>query len=302
MRKSAYMLFFFFISAFLICRNMFYIAFSDTVTNDEMQPRNPDVQAPPTARYFAFLEKIVHQEEIEVPKHLKLEMNKTLDGKMVDEHNKNHTLLKANMKEVGVIVDQIRAKPRHFEPDANAVHPHPFKYIINSLDICGTDPVFLLIYVHTAPDHYKRRQVIRQTWGNIRQYSDVIRVVFVMGVANVSRNASKPLQDALYFEHEQYMDIVQEDFLDTYHNLTYKGVAALKWISLNCRQAVFLLKTDDDIFVNMYSLLRHMKQMSKNPSNLKGLLMCAVWYGMPVMRTGKWKVLHTAHLTTYFHF
>ena len=36
------------------------------------------------------------------------------------------------------------------------------------------------------------------------------------------------LQQALYFESEQYGDIVQEDFLDSYRNLTYKGEYA--WV------------------------------------------------------------------------
>lgn len=212
-------------------------------------------------------------------------VNKTWDLNRVE---KNHTLLKANMSHVGEIVKQMKEEPH----SGKVAKPHPFNYVINSPKVCNKDPVFLLVYVHTAPDHYKRRTVIRQTWGSMLQYKDPIRVVFFMGVTHLGEELNRTsAQKALYFEQEQYQDLVQEDFLDTYHNLTHKGVSALKWISYNCRQATYVLKTDDDIFVNMYSLMRHLKRMQmRGPEYTHGLLMCAVWYGMPVMRTGKWKV------------
>lgn len=84
--------------------------------------------------------------------------------------------------------------------------------------------------------------------------------------------------------------ILQENFIDTYHNLTYKGIAALRWIDSYCGQAVFVLKTDDDIFVNMYTLIRYLKKMSRTVDRPRSLLMCLVWESMPVLREGKWKV------------
>ena len=41
---------------------------------------------------------------------------------------------------------------------------------------------------------------------------------------------------------------------DTYHNLTLKTVMGLKWTSIFCPQARFVMKTDDDIFVNLSDL------------------------------------------------
>jgi hypothetical protein len=40
-------------------------------------------------------------------------------------------------------------------------------------------------------------------------------------------------------------------FQDTYHNLTLKTVMGLKWTSIFCPQVKFVLKTDDDIYVNV---------------------------------------------------
>jgi len=158
--------------------------------------------------------------------------------------------------------------------------------VINSPGVCSSQDVYILAYVHTAPDHYKRRVVIRQTWGDSSNYDVVIRVVFVMGW---TAGSDHDVQRALEFEAAQYGDIVQEDFHDTYRNLTYKGVAALRWISRYCSHARYVLKTDDDIFVNTYNLLRHLRRIDRTGAP-RGLLLCLVWYTMTVMRTGKWRV------------
>jgi len=180
-------------------------------------------------------------------------------------------------------------------------HPHPFNYVINSPNVCaGNQDIYIIAYVHTAPDHYKRRIVIRQTWGDASYYDVGIRVVFVMGRTAGANNTGDPdVQRALEFEAAQYGDIVQEDFLDTYRNLTYKGVAALRWVSRYCSRARYVLKTDDDIFVNSFNLLRHLRRLDHVGVTVapgtpavapRGLLLCLVWYSMKVLREGKWKV------------
>ena len=49
-----------------------------------------------------------------------------------------------------------------------------------------------------------------------------------------------------------------------------------------------MLKTDDDVFVNMFTLLKHLEANQDRYST--GLLLCLRWVGRPVLRTGKWKV------------
>jgi hypothetical protein len=142
------------------------------------------------------------------------------------------------------------------------------------------------VYVHTAPSHFKHRSIIRQTWGSARHYPDAeVRVVFVMGLDETGGT-----QPAVAFESAQYGDIVQEDFRDTYRNLTYKAIAALKWVSTYCPQAEFVLKSDDDMFVNMFTLIRHLRSLATLSNVRKHLLLCLVWDRMPVLREGKWGV------------
>ena len=49
---------------------------------------------------------------------------------------------------------------------------------------------------------------------------------------------------------------MQWDFLDTYQNLTIKSIMSLKWASQNCKEAAYVVKMDDDIFVNPPNLAR----------------------------------------------
>ena len=57
-------------------------------------------------------------------------------------------------------------------------------------------------------------------------------------------------------------------FQDTYHNLTLKTIMGLKWMAIFCPQAEFVLKTDDDIYVNVdllhRSLLVESETLSQN--------------------------------------
>ncbi|GFN88851.1 beta-1,3-galactosyltransferase 1-like [Plakobranchus ocellatus] len=211
-----------------------------------------------------------------------------------------------------------------------SVNPHDFRYIHNPSDLCrgrlrghpkaGGDsreqsqgysftpggekrPVTLLIYVHSAPVNLKKRQAIRQTWAHptlLRRLDAA--VVFLLG-----RPGAVKEQDLLDLEANEYGDLVQEDYLDAYRNLTYKGVAGLRWVTLFCPSAVFILKTDDDILVDIESLVADLRKrypgyppLSSDPAAGKTapaqsaklpsrVVLCNLWTRMKVMRDPKSK-------------
>ena len=209
----------------------------------------------------------------------------------------NMTLMKVNMSGLQKIIHSANKSQNSVaKTSLKVANPHPFRYLLNTQHACNDKDIFLIVYVHSAPSHHKRRSVIRQTWGSGKYYTQKIKVVFVMG----RTNDGVEVQNALEYESDVYRDIVQEDFLDSYHNLTYKGIAALKWVSNYCSHVKFVLKTDDDIFVNMFTLLRHMKSLYTLKANSDGILMCLVWYRMKVMRTGKWKVPKSEFKDDYY--
>lgn len=161
------------------------------------------------------------------------------------------------------------------------VNPHNFSYILNpAFSVCDNDnsSIYILVYVHSGPSNYQRRMVMRETWATRTLFPD-LRIVFMVG-----QTLDKNVMKAIEYENEMYRDIVQEDFIDSYKNLTYKGVMALKWIATYCPKATYVLKVDDDIVVNTFTLINHLKFLDKHTPNRRNTILCLLWQAMGVMR------------------
>ena len=173
-----------------------------------------------------------------------------------------------------------------------AANERQFNVIVEPKDTCEGQ-VLLLIYIHTSPEHVERRDIIRRTWGNVSLYlDDSVRRVFVLGQTD-----NTTLRQQLDVEFRLHEDLLQLDFIDSYFNMTVKAVTSLRWISSRCHHSRFVLKTDDDAFVNMFSLLEILS--SKQIFNEHGserTLMCNWWTGheVQVAREGKWNI-HVNH-------
>ncbi|NWW29177.1 B3GT4 galactosyltransferase, partial [Falcunculus frontatus] len=120
---------------------------------------------------------------------------------------------------------------------------------------CSPPAPFLLILVPSAPSHLQQRLAVRDTWGGPWEGSGTpsTRTVFVLGVS-----PSPPSQRELLGESRQHRDILQGDFSDSYGNLTWKTLLLLRWARVCCGGAAFLLKADDDVFVNVPAVATHL--------------------------------------------
>ncbi|KAK4326218.1 hypothetical protein Pmani_003252 [Petrolisthes manimaculis] len=183
----------------------------------------------------------------------------------------------------------------------NTPHRRALQYLVKEDGLCSGHPdLDIIAYVHSAPEKVDNRQLIRNTWGNTRYYNEMkMRVIFVFGSAKTEKERELVTQ-----ESQQYHDIVQLKFDDTYKNLSLKGVGALQWVTEHCPGPTWVLKSDDDMIINIFALssylqyittpmmssVSHQHSVTPLPNNR---IMCAVWYGMPVLRgTGcaKWCV------------
>lgn len=70
-------------------------------------------------------------------------------------------------------------------------------------------------------------------------------------------------------ENKLHNDIVQENFLDTYKNLTLKTIMGLKWVSDYCGNASYAMKIDDDVVVNPFFLLKYLGNNVKKSVYIK---------------------------------
>ncbi|XP_033748121.1 beta-1,3-galactosyltransferase 1-like [Pecten maximus] len=140
---------------------------------------------------------------------------------------------------------------------AKLVNPHNFQYVFQGNSTCvrrnNTD-VYLLICVCVAPANFKHREVIRNTWGSITKYNLEVRLIFL-----IAKTKNETTQSKINNESKEYNDIVQEDFVDSYRNLSLKSVAMLRWAMSYCNSAKYVLKADDDMFINVPYLIGVLK-------------------------------------------
>jgi hypothetical protein len=119
--------------------------------------------------------------------------------------------------------------------------------------------------------------------------------------------AEDDVQKQLEMENEIYGDIVQGNFIDSYRNMTYKHTMVLKWFLENCSNVKYLLKTDDDIFVNIPELIDHIE--GRRPRSFlflkPDLMLCDPLINNPVGRgeTGRHRVTWEEYSrSTYPHY
>ncbi|XP_032428449.1 lactosylceramide 1,3-N-acetyl-beta-D-glucosaminyltransferase A [Xiphophorus hellerii] len=174
-------------------------------------------------------------------------------------------------------------------------HSVTYPYLINHPNKCRAengkdwDDVLLLLFVKSSPKNFERRQAIRETWGNESfVWSELgvrVRLLFVMGVYSGVAQRFR-LQHALQEEDKTYGDLIQQDFIDTFHNLTTKLIMQFHWSHIYCSQARFLMTADDDIFVHMPNLVRYLQHLLVSQPDTKNLWVGHVHKGAPPVR---WK-------------
>lgn len=159
-----------------------------------------------------------------------------------------------------------------------ALSDGPFPYVINEPHKCTGNRAapFLVLLIATEARQVEERNAIRQTWGNesVAPAHGFVRL-FLLG-----RNEGELgllQQRMLQAESRRHRDIIQQDFLDTYKNLTIKTLMGMNWVAAYCPGAGYVMKTDSDMFVNteylVYKLLRPELKPKKNyftGNNMRG--------------------------------
>ena len=117
---------------------------------------------------------------------------------------------------------------------------------------CRNRNVFLLIMVPSAVSNFEQRDAIRRTWGNVSTTKPTVLLKFVLG-----KSKDTVHQSLAKTENSIYNDILFEEILETYENLSQKSISLLRWASTNCKGVKYLLKIDD-MFLNRPRLLNEL--------------------------------------------
>jgi hypothetical protein len=146
----------------------------------------------------------------------------------------------------------------------------------------------IFVYVFVSIKNFSKRNLIRKTWANKLLFS-LLRVAFIIGKSN-----DKNLQKEINNEQLIYNDLIQGNFIDAYRNLSFKSLIAWKWINKYCSNSKFIIKIDDDVVLNSYTLNKFMHNEKYlfykfDTSNLKNSFICHYWKNAAVIRDPKSK-------------
>ncbi|KAJ1173255.1 hypothetical protein NDU88_005093 [Pleurodeles waltl] len=144
-------------------------------------------------------------------------------------------------------------------------YSYNYRFLLNQPDKCREKVPFLVMLVVSKATDIDTRHLIRATWGNETIIPGVvIKRLFLVGVDPLF---TIPLQQALQEESFVFQDILQQDFLDSYHNLTVKTMMGMEWVAKYCPTASYVLKIDTDVFLNVDFLVNDLLK-PKGPTRL----------------------------------
>ena len=159
---------------------------------------------------------------------------------------------------------------------------HEYKFVRDLSNVCTSKEenatVDLLVFIESSTEHKTQRQSLRDSWLLYsKNNTSSMRYVFILG---------ETYNKTVLQEADVYNDIVIANFQDTYKNITLKTIAGFHWAYKHCAHARFVMKADDDVYVNIPSLLDVL--VHKNEDFSLGKL----WKNAPVIRneTHKWYI------------
>ncbi|XP_077388956.1 N-acetyllactosaminide beta-1,3-N-acetylglucosaminyltransferase 2-like [Festucalex cinctus] len=227
-----------------------------------------------------------NQLQVTVDRHFNPILNPQNTPRTFQSKTFHDSLLKRSFSEVTGF-DPVRRKleqlPQQMQDFVSHMNRRNYPIIIQSANgTCGAgavdekEPPLLLLAIKSTEQNFKNRQAIRQTWGQVgwvathrknssrrKEVGGYIRRVFLIG----KDYPQESVWDVklLQMEGEQYRDIIQWDFSDTFFNLTLKDVLFWNWFTSHCGQTRFVFKGDDDVFVNTPNMITYLHDHLKKP-------------------------------------
>ncbi|KAK2853630.1 hypothetical protein Q5P01_006291 [Channa striata] len=133
-------------------------------------------------------------------------------------------------------------------------YPYDYHFIINEPQKCEQQKPFLVLVVPVAPNNRHHRDIIRSTWGaESLILGKVVKLFFLLGQR--TGDGAEGLQEKLLQESKEHQDLIQSNFVDCYKNLTIKTMVMLEWLDSYCSNALYAMKIDSDMFLNVPNLI-----------------------------------------------
>ena len=129
--------------------------------------------------------------------------------------------------------------------------PQAPEVLFESIENVNSSRFKLIVLVSSHASHAERRKLIREYWGNHSHWTTPYqwKVIFVTGFF------SNSYKNQLHVEGNTYKDILIENIEENFYRLSFKVMLGLKWVQGNLKYD-FLLKCDDDVFINIDRLMK----------------------------------------------
>jgi hypothetical protein len=145
-------------------------------------------------------------------------------------------------------------------------------------------PLYIIVKTRAVAsgDYFQRRMFTRTSWGQ-EALSLGIPVIYAVG-----RAKDDQIQTMLENEHRSYGDLLQFNYIDAYYNISIKSIGILNWfVKRGCQHITpYLFIVDDDVLINLPSLMKMISLNSFNSNTLYGLYLTDI----EPHPSGKWAV------------
>ncbi len=164
-------------------------------------------------------------------------------------------------------------KSRFYEPT----------FLINNEHACKSrssrdGKIFMIFLIHSHKNNYLRRKAMRDTWLSLKHMylaeilaesnlesipNEKLELSHLFVVGSDEQSSTKKAHnsttiDFIRTEANTYNDILMIDTVDNYRNLLYKHLAVVNWANKNCQNTTYVVKLDDDVYVNLKPLIKHL--------------------------------------------
>ncbi|XP_059173035.1 beta-1,3-galactosyltransferase 5-like [Physella acuta] len=132
-----------------------------------------------------------------------------------------------------------------------AINEHHYAYLYNNYKACAGGFYKILFVVPSEPASFDKRNLIRR--GSIAEFikrKQNAKLLFFLGRPAAEEN-DIDIQLSINQEIREFNDIVQEDYEDVYKNGYIKYMSMLKWASIYCRKAEYVIRVNDDVEIDL---------------------------------------------------
>lgn len=131
---------------------------------------------------------------------------------------------------------------------------------------------FLVIATTSAPDNFARRQASRDSWLHLLPGFCGNRTVLHKFVVGNFSLLPADVRNKLEEEQQHYNDIVQVDAVEEYALLMRKTLAVMRWAVDFVGSFQWLMKLDDDSFLNPTMLIELLAGVPTDQSTYIGFM------------------------------